>query len=236
MVRDIVAGGLLIAAILILLRIIWGTPLIARVRETFASGSMINSVTECPAGAQMYMSNGVSYCCSGTIDSAATRPEYSCRPSSSRDAVHTFCTLGPRKGEIPNCLELRSGLMEAEGAALCPHASPNYVKGPAAPNGRCCAGPGNAALTECVGTTQYCDVSTDSNEFKDPKSCQFLKAQEDAGACPANFGPFTAAGQGGMANLTLFGCTDNGQNCYATSTLKRLKELGYDVTGLTACK
>jgi len=123
--------------------------------------------------------------------------------------------------------------MQAEGETICPKASPTFVQSSAA--GRCCADPGNPALTECVGN-KYCDVATDPNVFKTPGSCQFQKAQEDAPACPTNYGPFTAAGQGAMASLTLFGCTDNGQNCYADSTIKRLKELGYDVSGLTSCK
>jgi len=229
----------MIAAVLILVRVIFGSPLVTRVRESFASGSgskTINSSTECPAGAQFYMYNGSPYCCSGNVDTSASRTADTCKLPSGRNTTTTFCTLGPSKDGVSNCLELRSGLMQAEGSAVCPSAH-TFVKGPSGSdtqNGRCCADPGNAALTECNGKV-FCDVSTDKNEFKDPRACQFQKAQQDAGACPTKFGPFTAAGQGAMSSLTLFGCTDNGQNCYADSTLKRLKELGYDVSGLTSC-
>ena len=183
------------------------------------------------------MYEGRVFCCSGTINVDASRPADTCSAYAGRNTTTTFCTLGPRTQGVPNCLELRSGLMQAEGEKYCNMMEPTFVKGSPGSdtaNGRCCADPGNPGLTECSGKT-YCDVSTDTNLFLDPKSCQFLKAQQDAPDCPKNYGPFTAAGQGAMANLTLFGCTDNGQNCYADSTLKRLKELGYDVTGLTSC-
>lgn len=235
--RDILVIGLMIVVLLILGRVIFGSPLVTRVRESFASGP-INSMTECPAGAQLYMYEGTPYCCSGMIDATSDRTVGTCKAYSGRDTQPlTFCTLGPSKGDVKNCMELRSGLMQAEGVGVCPKATPTFVKGAAGSatqNGRCCADPGNPALTECVGST-YCDVSTDSNEFKDPVSCQFKRAQEEMGACPNHYGPFTATGQGAMSNITLFGCTDNGQNCYADSTLKRLKELGYDVSGLVSC-
>jgi len=182
------------------------------------------------------MYNGAAHCCSGNIDATATRVADTCKPYSTRDDRFTFCTLGPAKPEVKNCLELKSGLMQAEGAAVCP-SNHTFVKGAVGSdtqNGRCCADPGTPDLTACLGTN-YCDVSTDPNEFTTATSCQFQKAQENAGPCPTNYGPFTAAGQGAMANLTLFGCTDNGQNCYADSTIKRLKELGYDVSSLISC-
>ena len=237
--RDVIVIGVMIAVILILGRVIFGSPLVSRIRESFASGSAphtINSSTECPAAAQLYMYNGAAFCCSGAVNTSASSALSTCKPYSGRDTSTTFCTLGPAQNGVSNCLELRSGLMQAEGESVCP-SSRTYVRGSTGSdteNGRCCADPGNAALTECVGKN-YCDVSTDKNEFKDPLACQVLKAQENAGPCPKKFGPFTAAGQGGMSDITLFGCTDNGQNCYADSTLKRLKELGYDVSGLVAC-
>lgn len=231
--RDVLIIGVMIAVVLILFRVIFGSPLVTRVRESFVgSGKPINSSTECPAGAQMYMYNGTAHCCSGNIDATATRVADTCKPASTRDERFTFCTLGPSKENVKNCMELRSGLMQAEGEPVCP-ANRTFVKGAAGP-GRCCADPGNPELTECLGTN-YCDVAANPNEFMTANSCQFQKAQENAGPCPKNYGAFTAAGQGAMANLTLFGCTDNGQNCYAESTIKRLKELGYDVTALISC-
>lgn len=225
----------MIASVLILGRVIWGTPLITRVRESFASGgkSPINSSTNCPMGSAFYMHKGASFCCSGNVNTGADRLEDTCKAYSSRDTHPlTFCTLGPSKGGVKNCMELRSGLMQAEGAAVCP-SNHTFVK-EASGQARCCDDPGNPELTECA-SNNYCNVSTDKNEFADAKSCQFQKAQEDAPACPKSYGPFTAAGQGAMSSITLFGCTDNGQNCYADSTIKRLKELGYDVSSLISC-
>ena len=236
--RDVIVCGVMIAVVIILIRVIFGSPLVTRVRESFASGGSkpINSSTECPPGAQMYMYGGAPYCCSGNVDATATRVGDTCKPYSTRDDRFTFCTLGPAKETVKNCMELKSGLMQAEGETVCP-ANRTFVKGPVGSdtqNGRCCDDPGNPELTECVGT-KFCDVSTDKNEFMTANSCQFQKAQENAGPCPKNYGAFTAAGQGAMASLTLFGCTDNGQNCYADSTIKRLKELGYDVSSLISC-
>ena len=239
-VRDFIVVGLMVAVLLVLGRIIFGSPLVTRVRESFASGPprTVNTMTECPTGSQMYMYNGSSFCCSGSVDPNADRLADTCKPFLNRKSGSlTFCTLGPSKGDVKDCLELRSGLMEAEGESVCTTKLPTFVKGPAGSDteqGRCCGDPGNAALTECNGS-DFCDVSTESNVFKAPGSCQFLRAQEDVGACPTKFGPFTGKGQGSLADLTLFGCTDNGQNCYADSTLKRLKELGYDVSSLVSC-
>jgi hypothetical protein len=247
-VRDFIVVGLMLAVLFVLGRIIFGSPLVTRVRESFASGSgsgsgsgpprTVNTMTECPTGSQMYMYNGAAFCCSGSVDPNADRLADTCKATASRRSL-TFCTLGPSKGDVKNCLELRSGLMEAEGESVCTTKLPTFVKGAegsATQQGRCCGGPGNAALTECKDQgADFCDVSTETNVFKAPGSCQFQRAQEDVGACPTKFGPFTGKGQGSLADLTLFGCTDNGQNCYADSTLKRLKELGYDVSSLVSC-
>jgi hypothetical protein len=235
--REILVIGAMIAAVIILFRVILGTPLVQRVRESFASSSpTLNSQTECPAGSQMYMYGGIAYCCSSKINPDASTVTESCRPTTDRDTTVTFCTLGPSRGGVPNCLQLRSGLMQAEGEKYCPATIPTFVKGPSGE--RCCADSGNIALTECASTnSRFCNVSADTNIFKDPTSCQFLKAQQDTEACPSGYGPFTATGnEGTMAGITLFGCTDRGTNCYAESTLKRLKELGYDVTGLPSCR
>ena len=76
--NDIIVIGLMVAVVLILIRVIVGSPLIKRVRETFASGSasgsskLINSSTECPAGSQLYMYEGRVFCCSGTINTDAS--------------------------------------------------------------------------------------------------------------------------------------------------------------------
>jgi len=240
MLRDVIALGLFIAVIIIILRVIIGSPLVQHIRETFASpSSLSNSNTRCPPGSQVYMYKGASFCCSGQINTDANLLRDSCRPSGGRDASVTFCTLGPAVSDngqrVPNCMENRTGMMQGRGDGICPSNLPTYVEKPTG-EGRCCADPGNEERTECRGT-ELCDVIAGKNFFTDPKSCQFRRAQEDDGACPVAFSPFTAAGppQGPLSNLTLYGCTNSKQNCYSDGILKRLRELGYDVAGLPSC-
>jgi hypothetical protein len=237
---DVLVLGLVIAVVIILIRIIVGTPLVKRVAESFASGgsvSLINTMTECPGSAVMYMHDGAAYCCSGSLRVGADALKDTCKPLLNRDSSFTFCTLGPAKPDVPNCLELRSGLMQAEGENSCPPSLPNFVKGPkgsVTENGRCCKAPGNQEMSDCI-SGEFCDVSTDANIFKNPASCGFIKAQHDDGPCPTDFGPLKATGTGPMADITLYGCTNSSQNCYSAATLKRLAELGYDVKGLPSC-
>jgi hypothetical protein len=240
--RGVLLAGLIMAVVLILVRTIMGTPLIKRVAEGFASGGkqLTNTATECPKGTTMYMYEGVAYCCSGTVDPDATTVQKSCTAANSwqRGASKlTFCTLGPATGAsgIKNCLELRAGLMQAEGERLCPPSKPNYVK--EGERARCCASAANDTYTDCadLGTGKYCDFTADANELKVPESCQFLREKESATACPAKYKPFTTEGQGSLAGLTLYGCTDMGKNCYSSALLTRLRQLGYKTDGLTPC-
>jgi hypothetical protein len=240
--RDILILGVAIAVVIILVRTILNTPFVQQIRENFANGggNMINTLAECPPGTQMFMYDGSAYCCSGKINGEADTLKGTCKPSWQRDAPPlTFCTLGPSREGVPNCLESRAGILQAIGQKSCPASMPNFVMG--APgsvtgSGRCCAGPGNSALTECQDTASgFCSMSTDSNEFKNATSCQFLKLKESAGSCPPNFTPLTTQGAGALTGLTLFGCTDMGKNCYSQAVLQRLQELKYDITGLTPC-
>ena len=234
--RDVIVVGAMIAAVLILIRVIIGTPLVARVRESFASGSVtarpINSSTSCPLDSQLYMYNGVAYCCNGNIDTSADRPADTCKPTPGRDAESSFCTLGSRKHGVPNCLEFHEARMQAKARTICPSAMPTYVKG-ADQTGRCCADAGNPELTACQGAIS-CEAIAEPNIYKNPGSCQFKRAQEEV-VCPQGFGTFTSPGQGALASLTLLGCTNNSQNCFADSTLARLRELGYNTAGMPSC-
>jgi hypothetical protein len=242
--RHVLIAGLFIAVILILIRTIMGTPLIRRVGEEFANGgkNMTNTATECPAGTTMYMYEGAAYCCSGTVNPDATTVQKSCTAANSwqrGSTPLTFCTLGPAVTGIKNCLELRAGLMQAEGQRLCPPSKPNYVKGGAnTADGRCCSSTANDTYTDCtnLSTGAYCDFTKDQNELKDPQSCQFLRSKESAASCPSKYKPFTTEGHDTLSGLTLYGCTDMGTNCYSTALLTRLKELGYKTDGLTPCK
>ena len=225
MMRDVLILGSMIAVVIILIRIIM-TPFV--MYEPFATRP-INTTISCPANTKLYMYGGAPYCCSGVVNASASRLADTCKPTSRRDEKLTFCTLGPGD-KVKNCLSLRSELLAAEGAAICPREMPTYVKGD---SGRCCADSGNPDMTECTGKA-FCDPTEDPNYFKAPDSCQFRKAKEGV-QCPTGFGLFTARGQGPMSDITLMGCTDNGLNCYPDSTLKRLKELGYNVAGLPSC-
>jgi hypothetical protein len=235
--RNIIIGALLIAVVIVLIRTVLGTPAIKRITEAFqnTAPNLLNSDTECPSGYTLYMYNGSSYCCSGQVNTDADDVSRTCRAVGPSGVTATFCTLGPPQHRVPNCLEMRAGRMQAAGANVCPPDAPNYVE--SKDGARCCAGPGNAALTDCADPNPagYCNVSSDPNEFKDPKSCQFLRAQSEAGRCPPKYARFTTQGQGSMTGLTLYGCTDMGTNCYPAGAVQRLNELGYDTTGLAVC-
>jgi hypothetical protein len=233
--RDILIGAVIIAAIIILLRLLFGSPLVKRISESFANPtSLINKTTECPKGAEFYIYDGIAYCCSGTVNGAADSVKKTCRPLSGRNDSTVFCTLGPTTRDAKNCLELRAGLMQAEGITFCPSATPTFVKpeGSTGTTGRCCGAPGgNSGLTDCASGAASCDVAADPDPFKNPASCQFKKAQEEDGACPAGFGPFTAA----RGPITIYGCTNTATNCYKQATIDRLRSFGHDVTGLVVC-
>ena len=247
----VLVASVCVVVLILLVRTILNTPFARSFMssfsfsEGFAGTALINSTTECPVGTQFYMYDGKPFCCSGKVDSSATTVQKSCRPLGNRDEQFTFCTLGPASASssasssssIKNCLELREGIMKAKGDKVCP-AGMSYVESVSG-QAKCCAGPANAGWTDCaVPTASFCPVTADANAdiFKNPNSCQFLKARSEAPACPAGFAPFTTSGAGSLPNdITLFGCSDSNQNCYASSTLATLRSRGYDVSGLTDC-
>jgi hypothetical protein len=238
--RDILFGAIIIAVIIILGRLIFGSPLVQRVRESFANApppALTNKSTECPKGSVFYMYEGTAYCCSGQINGSADSAARSCRPVQGRDASTTFCTLGASSPAAPNCLTLRSGLMQAEAETLCPSTMPTYVQSNAVGDaGNCCGAPGgNADLTTCTTGATTCAVATngvDADPFQSAGSCQFLKAQEDDGSCPSSFTPIVVPRPDGT---TIYGCTNSATNCYLPATLARLRSFGHNVTGLVAC-
>ena len=239
--RDIVVIGIMIAVVIILIRVIIGTPFIRRGAEAFVnatSGAVAPSKTMCPPGSTFYMYKGAAYCCSGTVNSESDTLQKSCRPIGSRDEVLTFCTLGAATSATPNCQDLRGSLMADEGGKVCPPES-TFVRG--ATGAKCCLGSlGNADLTDCISpNSPFCMVSQNGAKsvFTEPASCQAMKARYDdvETACPKGYRPFTTNGAGDMTGLTLFGCTDDAHNCYTTPTLQRLRDLDYDVSGLPVC-
>jgi len=241
MFREVLLGGLILAAVIVLIRVIMGTPTLKRVMETFQSGgsvaNLINTTTECPAGSQMYMYNGVAYCCNGTINPDADTLKQSCRPLIYPPGFQlTFCSLGPKSHGVRNCLELRSGLMAAEGASFCPSAMPNFCQG--GPNGgRCCTGPVNTNFTDCADSQPYCDrLPQGTDPLTNSASCEFLKlAEADAATCPTGYHQVITAGQGAFAGLNIYGCTNMTQTCYSADMIGRLTAAGKDTSTLQPC-
>lgn len=209
--------------------------------EGFGAAKAVNTSTTCPVGSTLYMYEGVAYCCDGRIVRDAPTLAGSCRPATSAPGARPlFCSLGPTRGTVPNCLEFHASQIAAEGEATCPPSMPNYVKGPTTEKGRCCAGPANSDQTDCLTTAPgtFCDAARAANEFAGgPDSCEFQRAKElEATGCPSGWGAFTQPGQGALAGLTVFGCSDNNQMCYSAATAGRLQELGYDTTGMNVCQ
>jgi len=233
--RLLVAAAL-VAAVLILARIIWGSPLVSRIREGFAV-SPINSITECPNGSKMYMWEGGSYCCNGRINVDTDRIEKTCMPISSDPSAEkpTFCTLGPATLTAANCQDIRGKMLRTSGEVNCPKDAPNFVQGPSGSStakGRCCVSLPNEGQTDCLAESAWnCDIVADDNWFRNPKSCQFRKAQEMT-TCPSDSGRFNIEKDG----MTIFGCSNGVAMCYAESTLQNLRGMGVDTTGMQACK
>lgn len=232
--------ALLVVSVIVLVRTIMNTPMIRGAVESFqnsgSASSMLNTSTECPANTQMYMYDGVAYCCGGgKLNRDADDVMKTCRPIPTKPAP-TFCTLGPTKGEVKNCLELRAGILEALGEKVCPLSKPNFAMTTSG-QGRCCAGAITSDGTDCADSNPswQCNVGTDPNELKDDTDCRFLKEREGDSKCPDKYVPFTAPGQGDLAGLYLYGCSDMNQNCYSKALIARLKELKFSTDNLTPC-
>lgn len=238
-IQRILVISLAVAVVIILCRVIWGSPLVTRVREGFASGSraLINSTTECPTGSTMYMYEGHAYCCSTTINPDADTLQKTCRVPhilTPGTPAPIFCSLGPSRGGVRNCLEERAGRLQAEGQQKCPANMPNFVKNRTQPLGFCCSSAGNSQMTECADpTASFCAV-TDGSPFADPTSCQFLLAKQNA-VCPTGYGITTVAGQGSLTGLSLIGCSNNSTVCYPPTILLTLKDAGADISALPVC-
>jgi len=231
--RDIFIGGIVVAAIIILGRIIIGSPFITRIAESFVSGSTptpTNIITLCPQDSIMYMYDGRAYCCNGTVNANAHSAKQSCIPISGRDAKSIFCSLGPSSSEATNCLTLKASLMKAEAATFCPSAKPTFVQDNNSP-ARCCDPPGgNSDYTACVAGS--CTVASSKDPFKVLGSCQYLKAKEMDGACPTGSKDMDVPQANGT---TVYGCLKGSTICYNASTINRLKIHGHDTSGMNTC-
>lgn len=244
--REVLIGGLLVVAVVILIRVIFSTPVGSRMIESFQNGgdgaTLLNTTTECPTGSQLYMYEGTAYCCNGQVNPDADTLKQSCRPQLYPPGFQlTFCSLGPpRKKDgnqigVRNCLELRSGLMAAEGATFCPPSMPNYTQG--GDNGRCCMGPANSSFTDCADSQPHCDrLATGADPLSDATSCDFkLLAEADVASCPTGYHQVITAGQGAFAGLNIYGCTNMTQTCYSADMIGRLKAAGKDTSNLQSC-
>ena len=193
----------------------------------------------------MYMYNGTAFCCNGIINSDSDDIRQSCTALWQRGSgENIFCTLGPESEGVPNCIETRAGLMQAKGEELCPPSLPNFCQGtpatsPGTVAGRCCKGPTNEQITDCMNpaANTFCDMTTVENEFTVPTSCQFLRDQQEAGSCPSGYNPtITNVNSGEFSGMTLIACTNNvNPPCYQTSILNRLQALGLSIVGLNEC-
>ena len=132
--------------------------------------------------------------------------------------------------------------MDRLGAQFCPPGTV-FVQSANGSVGKCCTGTANADRTDCLGGGGSCTVSTTDNVsgwMTDMNSCQFQKAKAEVGNCPYGYSSFTTERPNPNATdsaplIYIVGCTDNVQNCYAASTIQRLQEIGYDVTGMIEC-
>jgi len=240
--REILVGGILFAVILILGKVVMGSPWF-RLQEGFSSG-VFNSTTECPAGSTMYMYGGAAYCCSGQIRPDADRAQNSCklmwtRPDSNTTPSPVFCTLGPSKDGIQNCLAERGGLMQSQGATVCPPQMPNFVMDPSG-NSRCCSGPGNSAQTQCLDPNAPSCAPVTGNMFLGQTSCQLLRAQATDGPCPTGFnaqmGSMSLTNANGSSSmLNVYYCSNHSSNCYSPGIIARLNALGYNTKILPVC-
>ena len=235
--------GFAIAVVLILARIIWGSPLVSRVRESFANQRAVkpvNTMTECPPGSTMYMYDGVAYCCGGQISIDADSAAGTCRPATSAPgaAPPLFCTLGAATDDgVPNCVETRAGMIQVYGERLCPTEMPNYVIPPVGEK-KCCAGVPNADSTNCANPEEkYCKFAGEGRWLTDPNSCEWIKFHEDHKSCPTGMTEVMAAGHGPIEGTSVFGCLNQseGKFCYSKALTDKLSEMGYDSSSLTVC-
>ena len=238
--RDILFLAGAVVVVILLGRIVW--PLLRRAEGFQGSPPPVATLTECPSGSTLYMYEGAAYCCPGIVNPDAATLERSCVASIIPGGGPTFCAQGPAQGKIPNCAQTRAGELQDLGAARCPGTAPNYAQGPrGSPTeaGRCCAGSVNRDATDCSDPSpaNQCDVITDPNIFKYPQSCNYLRAKQEDGVCPAgqhSFDMKLAAGP--LAGLTVYGCTDTKTSCYSQAVVDRLKGLGYSLEGVPVCE
>jgi hypothetical protein len=227
--RSVIVMGLLLAAVIILVRVIMGTPFIKGVRssvEGFQDAGASLGFQMCPQSSNLYMYDGAAYCCSGIVNTEADTVQQTCiRPFAKQGVEPVFCTLGPGQPGTPNCAELVAIMNEQAAIGVCPSSMPYGA------NGVCCSAPTDSA-GNCPAGASTCPVTT--NDFENATNCRFLKGIEEQ-VCPSGYQSATIQGQGTLTGLTLYGCSDQNNICYSELMVARLGELGYDASALTVC-
>jgi hypothetical protein len=231
--RSVIIAGLLVAVVIILARVIMGTPFVKSVRssvEGFQDGAPTSlAFSLCPFGSTLYMYDGAAYCCSGIVNGDSDTVQQSCiRPLAKQGDEPVFCTLGPGQAGIPNCSELMVDFAEQAAVGVCPSAMPNFVY-KSDGSSQCCSTPADSN-GNCSGSS--CSIIPD--EFTSDNNCRFMREKE-VQSCPGGFQSATTQGQGQLSGLTLYGCSDQNQICYSQAMVARLGELGYDASALTVC-
>jgi len=234
-VQTLIIGGAIVAAVIILIRLIMGTPLITRIRENFANATATtkNTTTMCPSNSKLIMWDGKAYCCGGRVNVDTDRLEKVCTATTSDPSAPrpVFCTLGEETKEVRNCQHSRAADLAVEGARFCPSDAPTYVKGEgSAATAKCCASGSNDLGTDCRPvSTEDCEVVDDREMVFAPNSCNYrLLAQKHA--CPAGYKP--VIGNTTIGNRTAYyvGCTGGErQYCELKPFMKALQKGGADM-------
>jgi hypothetical protein len=236
--RSILVMGLMLAAVIVLIRVIMGTPFIKSIRSSVegfqdSSSAAILAFSACPMGSTMYMYDGTAYCCSGIVNTDGDLVQQTCiRPFAQKGVEPVFCTLGPGQPGIPNCSEVMNDMVHRAEEGVCPSVMPHgvYTHNGGKLSGSCCADQPTGMM--CPAGSASCKIV--DNEFQDANNCRFMRERETQ-TCPSGFNSATIQGQGPLSGLTLYGCSDQNQMCYSQAMVARLGELGYDASALTVC-
>ena len=121
MLRDILVWGVLLGVVIILARVILGSPLIARIPQS-AAYEPFTDTNMCPPGSTREVYNGETYCCSNPRPGATTLKSWCKAPP--HDKEHIFCTLGAAEHGVPNCKTVRDAIQKAK-SADCPKGLPH---------------------------------------------------------------------------------------------------------------
>ena len=192
----------------------------------------------CPSGFKQYIyeEDGKTYCCRGTIDSAASSATRSCIPSIT-NMENSFCTLGASTSNVPNCSAFVKGILKEKGTSFCPASKPNYSFA-----NRCCASSVRSDGSDCTNTRagSFCTVGEPADLFKTDKGgsgdCAYQRMKE-SDTCPPDYSKSdTQYTSGPLAGLSVYSCFDNiSKTCFTKNVYNALQKKGVDVSRLPIC-